>query len=131
MERVAVGAATVTLSGLREVEAAARLAVTDGVDDEIGRRLRAILDSARARWPVRTGRSRAGLERTRLVRDERQQHRIRNDVDYADDVHARGTRATSWDTLVVGPVTRSRLELELTLGRTLERQAQRAVDRAG
>lgn len=131
MERISQGAAVVTVTGIREAEAAARLAMTARVDDEIGRRLASILSSARASWPVATGRSRAGLDLVRSVGPERQSHAIRNGVDYADDVKARGTRVPSWELLVVAPVERSRLDLELALRGSLQRDIQRALDKAG
>lgn len=130
MDRVSQGAAVVTVTGVPEAEAAARLAMSARVDDEVGRKLASILSSARASWPVRTGLSRSGLDLTRSVGPDRQKHSIRNSVEYADDVRARGTKTPSWEVLVVAPVERSRLELELALRGSLPRDIQRAIDKA-
>lgn len=82
--------------------------------------LEAVRDKAAAEWPVKTGRSRAGLEVVSSidVNSGRLTVQIRNDVTYAVYVPLASTfgASTAWQRLVRDPGRRALKELAKKLG---------------
>lgn len=103
---------TVTVSDTFErIARAAAQDVAPGVLDTMERELGAVLDDARASWPVRTGVSREGLAlETALDRDLTQVSvKIRNDVPYAVYVRPAALygATTAWERFVRKPARKA------------------------
>ncbi len=86
-----------------------------GMLERITARVEPVLADARAAWPVKTGKSRAGLDLDVLVDTDREKLRVRivNTVDYAIFVRpsAYFGAATAWSRLVQKPMKRIHSEL--------------------
>lgn len=119
--RVRDGNVTVTLDdGLSDLVAAAIDRALPGVRARMVADSAEILDFAVDEWPVKTGRSRAGLELVQELDLGRSSFavRARNDVDYAIFVKPAKWHGatTAWQRLVRGPMTSLHKELTETLG---------------
>ena len=98
--------------------AAERLA--PGLLDACERKMEAVRDAAASAWPVKTGRSRAGLEVVSSIdaNSGRLTVQIRNDVVYAVYVPLSSTygSSTAWQRLVRDPGRKATKELAAELG---------------
>ena len=109
------GSVTVSRSdALERVAARADSAVPRAARRAVRGHLEPLVDRARGGWPVKTGRSRAGLN----VEDEGEAGaKPINRVGYAVDVHRAGIRQSAWEELVRRPLFASRDELRDALRR--------------
>ena len=79
-----------------------------------------------ARWPVKTGRSKAGLEQEILVSTDSVRGRIVNAVEYAPYVRPRWlyNTTTAWSALVQRPMRAAATRLVKALGPILRRSLE-------
>ena len=116
------GNVTVELTGDLEklaLEAVDRL--LPGVREQMEANARDIWNSARGEWPVKSGRSRAGLELLTEIRDDAVLVKILNDVPYAVYVRPRDWFGvtTAWARLVKTPMKAAAKDLAKTVGKVL------------
>lgn len=95
-------------------------AALPGVLKTMEREVAQLADAAAEEWPVRTGKSRAGLEVVTSIDVGRSEVKvsIRNDVPYAIYVRPKVWHgaATAWSRLVQGPMGKLQVELVQILG---------------
>lgn len=94
-----------------------------GVVDRITAETAEVHRLAVSRWPVDTGRSKAGLREEIIVSPDSVRGRIMNDVEYAPYVRPRWTynTTTAWSVLVQRPMRAAAERLVKTLGPVLRR----------
>ncbi len=107
-----VGRTTVRIRGFDAYVKRAQSAAVAQARASLMQRSGVILDDARSKWPVETGRSRAGLEPPRIVvSGDRVRLTVRNSVDYSANVRIRAQRGLrAWDVLVREPIRRIALQ---------------------
>lgn len=123
------GRTTVRITGLGELEAAVRAAVAASPEATLHAEVSGLLEGARRRWPVRTGRSRRGLDLGRSGTGTHARVVARNEVPYAGDVRLAGHPEPAWRELVERPVCEAADALEQATARELEIEIQRRLDR--
>ncbi len=101
-----VGRTTVRIRGFEALVKRARAAAAGQARDSLLQRSGVILDQARSKWPVQTGRSRGGLEAPRVVvTGDLVRLTVRNPVEYAENVRVRAARGVrAWVAYVIDPI---------------------------
>lgn len=116
-----VGRTTVRIRGFEELSRRVRAAAVSRARESLLSRGGAVVDEARSKWPVETGRSRNGLLPPRvIVSGDRVVLQVENPVEYAENVRVRGARGLrAWVVYVLEPIRKIGLQAQ-TIAREID-----------